>query len=174
MIKENIHILTALFLFILLKVGYTQTNAEDLLFLLYPTDVLVSIFTNSSSSYIRGSGYFHAELNILIEKSCAGFNFLILYFLVSYFTCLQHFRKPVVRWMMLPICCIGSYLITLGVNTSRIITAISLNKSESNFLNTSWMHQLQGTFIYLFFLLLSYLILKYFLNKYALKNEKLA
>jgi len=172
--KENIHILTALLLFLLLKVGYTQTSVDDLLFLLYPTDVLVSIFTNSSSFYIHGSGYFHSVHNILIEKSCGGFNFLILYFIVSYLTCLQHFKTPAIRWVMLPICWIGSYLITICVNTSRIITAISINKSKNNFLNGSWMHHLQGTFIYLFFLLVSYLILKYLLNKYALKNEKFA
>lgn len=160
-------------LFLLLKVGYTQTNSDDLLFLLSPTDKLISLFTSSTSDYIRGSGYFYSEFNILIEKSCAGFNFLILCFLIGYITCLQHLVKISKRWIALPISLLCSYFLTITVNTSRILISISLNASKNIFTDISGFHQFQGTFIYLFFLMLSYLILKHLLNK-RIKNEELA
>lgn len=157
----------------MMKVLYTQTSSDDLIFLLYPTDQLVCILKGSHSSYIPNSGYFHIDLNILIEKSCAGFNFFILFFLISYITCLKHISHSNRRWSLLPICLLISYLLTIAVNASRIITAIAL-KSKFNFIEISSSHQIQGTFIYLFFLLLFYSILKYYLNKRVLKNEKFA
>jgi hypothetical protein len=36
--------------------------------------------TGSHSVYISDKGYYHDNLNILIEKSCSGFNFLLLCF----------------------------------------------------------------------------------------------
>ena len=173
MIEKHIHTLSGIALFILLKIGYTQTNSDDLLFLLFPTDKLISSFTGSTSDYIQGSGYFHPEFNILIEKSCAGFNFFILCFLIGYITCLQHIVKTSKRWTTLPICLLCSYFLTIAVNTSRILISISLAVRKSIIADISGFHQLQGTFIYLFFLLLSYLILKHSLNK-RFKNEELA
>lgn len=173
MIKNHIHILVGIAVFLLLKVGYTQTNSDDLLFLLSPTNKLVSLFIGSTFSYIKGSGYFHPEFNILIEKSCAGFNFFILCFLISYITCLHHITSIPKRWITMPICLLCSYFLTIAVNTSRILTSISLSASKNILTKMSSFHQLQGTFIYLFFLLLSYLILKYLLNK-RIKNEELA
>lgn len=173
MIKKHIHISVGIALFLLLKVGYTQTNSDDLLFLLSPTNKLVSLFTGNISSYIQSSGYFYPDFNILIEKSCAGFNFFILCFLISYATCIQHIINSTNRWIALPICLLCSYILTIAVNTSRILISISLSASKNVFTDISIFHQLQGTFIYLFFLLLSYLILKHLLNKH-IKNEELA
>lgn len=173
MTKKYVHILVGIAVFLLLKVGYTQTNSDDLLFLLSPTNKLVALFTGSSFSYINRSGYFHPEFNILIEKSCAGFNFFILCYLISYITVLQHISSISKKWIALPICMLCSYFLTIAVNTSRILIAISLSASKNILTNISIFHQLQGTFIYLFFLLLSYLILKYLLNK-RIKNEELA
>lgn len=172
-IINNIHIITCCSLFLSLKLLYTQTTSNDLIFLLYPTDQLVCIFKGSHSNYIPNSGYFHSNLNILIEKSCAGFNFLILFFLISYITCLQHIKSSNERWYLLPICFVISYLLTIIANASRIIISI-LFKLKFTFLDNSSLHQLQGTFIYLFFLLFFYLILKHYLNKQVLKNEKFA
>lgn len=173
MIKKHVHILVGIAIFLLLKAWYTQTSSDELLFLLSPTNKLVSVFTASGFSYIKGSGYFHPEFNILIEKSCAGFNFLILCYLISYITCLQHLNSIPKKWTALPICLLCSYFITIAVNTSRILISIYLSTNKNVLTNISSFHQLQGTFIYLFFLLLSYLILKHLLNK-RIKNEELA
>lgn len=173
LIIKNIHIIACISLFLLMKMIYTQTTSDDLKFLLYPTDQLVCFFTGNQSNYIPKAGYFHIDLNILIEKSCAGFNFFILFFLISYITCIKHIIHSSRRWSLLPICLLISYLLTIAVNSSRIITAIAL-KSKFNFIEISSSHQLQGTFIYLFFLLLFYSVLKYYLNKQVLKNEKFA
>lgn len=171
--RKNIHAFAGVALFVLLKVVYTQLSVDKLLFLLYPTNVLVSFFTSSTASYVQSSGFFHPDLNILVEKSCAGFNFLILCFLINYLTCLQNLVKTTKRWVALPICLLSSYILTIAVNASRIIIAISLGGTKTFLSNTPNFHQLQGTFIYLFFLLLSYLILKQLLNKYF-KNEEFA
>jgi exosortase K len=79
--KNLLYYLCIATLFILLKQLYTFADNESLKFLLVPTNKLVALFQGSSYSY-SANGYYHESLNILINKSCSGFNFMILSFLV--------------------------------------------------------------------------------------------
>jgi len=165
----------AVTLFVSFKMLYMNAIAEDLLFLLSPTNMFVSLLNNSTGIFIKNSGFYHHELNVLIEKSCAGFNFFILSFIISYILCIQYTNKWKTKFILLPIALLISWLLTIGVNVARIHTAILCNaRLPVGLVSPVTIHEMQGSFIYLFFLLLFYKILKYALTKYYTIYEKFA
>lgn len=165
----------AVALFLFFKLLYMNANAEDLLFLLSPTNMFVSMLSNSTGVFIENSGFYHQDLNILIEKSCSGFNFFILSFIISYILSLQYAKNWAPKLILLPISLLISWLLTIGVNVARITSAILFHAHlPVNSAKSITIHEMQGTFIYLFFLLLFYKILKYTLTKYYTRYEKFA
>lgn len=105
--KNVPYYLTAVGLFILLKFAFTLADNEDLFFLLKPTDILVGLLTGSRSVYLQDSGYFHEQLNILIDKSCSGFNFWALCFLLFTYLTVRHFDKTTGKILTIPTSLIG-------------------------------------------------------------------
>jgi exosortase K len=104
--KKNIPFYCAIAaIFLLLKLGYTMADNNSLVFLLKPTNALVGLLTGSTSTYFADKGYFYSNLDIVIEKSCSGFNFLILCFGMLGFLddkiCRQHTAKVVGHSCML-------------------------------------------------------------------------
>jgi exosortase/archaeosortase family protein len=138
---SSLHIAAA-GIFVLLKYLHTCLGTDDLYFLLAPVNRVVALVTNSQAIYTEENGYFHAALNIYIDKSCSGFNFWILCFMIGIFRAAR----------------LISWLITVFVNASRILTAIFLQQLSPDFMKSQqhWAHQTTGIFIYLFFLLLFY------------------
>ncbi len=144
-------------IFLMLKFVYTALDNDSLHFLLYPTNKCIEITTNSKAIYASETGFFHQNLNILIEKSCSGFNFLLLCFLLCYFTNVAYFKTAFAKILFLPITLIISYLFTIFVNTARILSAIVIERifpySSKQF---PWLHEAEGVFIYLSFLIVFY------------------
>ena len=91
--KNIPYFLTAVGIFILLKFGFTIADTNTLTFLLKPTDKFVGLLTGSQSVYLSYKGYYHEKLNIVIEKSCSGFNFWVLGFLVFTYLGLKYVDK---------------------------------------------------------------------------------
>ncbi|SDJ75513.1 exosortase K [Pedobacter sp. ok626] len=173
--KNTFHYILGILLFGIFKIAYTQMDANDLFFILLPTDKIISVLTNSPGTFLNDLGFLHQDLNILIEKSCSGFNFLILSFIIGYFISLNHFHNRGGKYLLIPLSLLLSWILTLFVNTSRIIIAILLNKLIKPQLQVGpWLHQAEGTFVYLFFLILFYKTQNYLLTKYSPINEKLA
>src|SRR5688500_15337695 len=85
--------LIAAAIFILLKFAFNLATHDELLFLLQPTDKLVELMTGSRSEYNTQQGYLHEELNILVDKSCSGFNFWVLSFLTYTYLALKYYDK---------------------------------------------------------------------------------
>jgi exosortase K len=161
-----------LLLFILLKFVYASAGTAQLIWLLGPTDKLISLFTGSYGHYLVSKGYFHSDLNIMVEKSCSGFNFLLLATVITYFLVLNYTTKRWTKMLLLPVIFFLAWILTIGVNTSRILIAILTLKYQVNPSYTHLIHEMQGIFIYLSFLLAYYKILHYFLTKYYPRNEK--
>ena len=102
-INKNIpYYLVAVGLFILLKFGYTVADNNDLAFLLKPTNKLVGVLTGSHSVYLANNGYYYEKLNILIEKSCSGFNFWLLCFLLFTYLLIKYLDKPLHKIIAIP------------------------------------------------------------------------
>ena len=157
----------ALLLFGLLKVWYVRASNDDLAFLLRPTDTLIGLITNSPSVPRPDSGYFHPDLNLLIDKSCAGFNFWILCFVVLSFVAFKHLKRHLHLALSLSFALPCAYILTIIANTSRISIAIFLQDKTGAFFseNPTWWHEAQGVFVYLSFLIAIYLIAEFLLTK---------
>lgn len=174
--NKNIpYYLTAVGLFILLKFSFKLADNNDFIFLLKPTDKLVGLLTGSHSVYLSDSGYYHEHLNIIIDKSCSGFNFWILCFLLFTYLTVKHFDKSLHKFLTIPTALIGAYLLTIFVNTSRIFASIIVQTQTKNiFLNQQLLiHEAVGIITNLTFLILAYILIEKLLN-HKRHNEKFA
>ena len=158
-------------IFIGLKFGFSNANNNQILFLIKPLNYLVSVLIDSLYTYNNEIGFFHEKLNITIDKSCSGFNFWMLSFILFYFSMLKHLKKYLYKFLLIPIALLISYVLTLFVNTSRILTSIFIEKTTQ--LNYTWLHQAEGVFIYLSFLIIFYITINYFQIKLFKNYEKL-
>lgn len=165
----------AIVIFILLKFYYTIADNEDLILLLAPTSKIISLVTNTSSEFLLDSGYFFEKLNIVIDKSCSGFNFLILCFIMLTFSGIKFFKSRNKKILLMLILLFTSYFLTIFVNTSRIMFSVFSRNYGANFIDNQidWLHQAEGTFIYLSFLIIIYLAFNLVIKKITHSNEKL-
>ena len=173
--RNILYYFTAIGIFILLKLGYIFADNNSLGFLLKPTDKLVGLLTNSQSVYLGSNGYYHDKLNILIDKSCSGFNFWILCFLVFTFLTIKYLRKPLHKLLSIPVALFGAWLLTIFVNTSRIYASIIIQNHSKNILANQQhvVHEAIGIITNLSFLILAfYLVEKLLIHK--MHNAKLA
>ena len=169
--NKNIpYYLTTVALFILLKFGYTLADNENLIFLLKPTNRIVGLLTDSHPVYFSDTGYYHGNLNILIEKSCSGFNFLLLCFCMLTFLFLKYAKKAFFKFLCIPAALLAAYFFTIFVNASRIFVSIIMQQQANNFLPNRphlILHEIVGVITNLTFLILIYIVSEKFLtNKY--------
>ncbi len=151
-------------LFIIFKLLVKHADNDDMQVLLSPLSYFISLFIGEKAVYSLEMGYFFQNLNITIDKGCAGFNFWMMSFVLSGFMFMQIFEKWWQKLSSIIFAFFLSYIITLLVNFSRIVIAIFLQKTPFPFLHGKQIHLLEGGMIYLTTLVLIYL----FLNKYKL------
>ena len=167
--------MAAIALFILLKFWFTSADNNDLAFLLKPTDKFVGLLTGSHSVYFTDNGYYHEKLNILIDKSCSGFNFWILSFLLFTYLTVRYVDKHFYKLLAILLSFIGAYLLTIFVNTSRIFVSINMQNQTKNIFphQQDIIHEAIGIITNLTFLILTYYLIEKILThkKY---NAKLA
>ncbi len=159
----------AIAIFFLLKFVYRFFDNTTLLFLLKPVNFVVSILTNSKWIFLQEDGFYHEDLNIVINKSCSGYNFLLLCFLLIYLASKKLFRGKISGILLYPGAMLISWVITLFANSSRIVTSILLQQKLR--LQNGWLHEANGIFIYLSILIALYLSIVFITQKY-LKYEK--
>ena len=164
----------AIGLFVLFKFGFTYANNDNLLFLLKPTDKLVGLLTGSNSVYILDNGYFHNQLNIVIDKSCTGFNFWVLSFLMLTFLGLNNLDNKLKKLLVIPFALTFAYFLTIFVNTSRIFASIVIQNQMSDVFSNQKhiIHETIGIVTNLSFLILTYFIMDRILIK-RIHNAKL-
>lgn len=160
---------------IILKLLFSASATEDLLFVLSPVNAMVEMFTSSNAIYVDGKGYWYTDLNVVIDKSCAGINFLILCFCITACSTAQYY-KPSVQWALIPFCLVLAYVLTIAANSCRIISAITLLNAQANFawIKSPWFHEALGSIFYLTFLIAIFLVITFVHRKPSLKNENAA
>jgi len=172
--KQAYYYLITFALFVLFKFAYRYADTDMLLFLLKPTDKLISILTTSNSIYMPDIGFYHKQIDIVIDKSCAGFNFWMLSFLMLSFLGLKYVSSKWRQLGIIPLALIGAYILTLFVNTSRIFVAISIqNQTKSLSINQHIIHEAIGIVTNLSFLIIAYFLIDKILIK-TTNYEKLA
>lgn len=171
---NSIYYLFIAIVFLALKTFYTAASTDNLYFILYPTNFCIELISGSTAFYTNENGFFYSNLNFVINKSCSGFNFWIISFVMLSFLGLSVLKKNKERITLLFSVFIISYLSTLFVNASRIAVAILTSGiAPDNTKDFPWLHQAEGIFIYLSFLIILYLTSKKTLTLLQLNNEKL-
>jgi len=158
-----------------MKFTFTYADNDDLTLLLKPTDKLVGILTGSNSVYHLESGYFHEHLNIVIDKSCSGYNFWLLSFLLFTYLALKHFDRTLQKIIAITTALIFAYLLTIFSTTSRIFTSIVIQRFTKNIFGNhqNILHEAIGIVTNLTFLILTYILIEKLLI-YQKYNEKFA
>ncbi|MFK7950945.1 MAG: exosortase K [Saprospiraceae bacterium] len=179
-------------IFIGAKLIYPHLATDDLKILLTPVSYLVSFFTGSPMSFSMENGYHLPLLNIVIDKSCSGFNFWLIGFIVVSFSMISsknHYllfgyraipelsgrsgRSESHKITGIIASIIIAYILTILANTSRIVSIIKMNHIFPTWNEQyEWLHVAQGTFVYLFFLIGFYLFLNYKRHKVLTKISK--
>lgn len=151
--------LTVILIFCLGKWWHRAADADALRFLLAPTDGLVSLATGSSGNWRVGEGYFHASQQFIIDASCAGFNFMLIAFLLLAYLLLRRFDA----WWTVPVALLAAWPLTVLANTSRILTILTTGAAPIGIGEGAW-HEGQGAFVYLSVLVISGGLLTYWLR----------
>lgn len=155
-----------------LKLLYTQTSVEDLLCIIYPVQRAIAFFTGETSQFIADNGYYFQELDIIIDKSCSGFNYFLICLSIFGLISINNTRSIKKNFLLFGTTVILAYVQTIFVNSFRIISTIYLQSSIESFLalNSKLIHTSIGISINISFLIITYLITLKFLKKS--KNEK--
>ena len=160
-IKTVFFYIVALLVAMGLKYHYSRAGSADLGWILRPTVGVVETISGIRFEKEDGAGYVNENGQIIIAPSCAGVNFLIIAFCMAAFSGLPCFKYSGTKALWMGVCAASAFLLTITVNTLRIIVSIYTIKAD---LHYQWMtperlHRIEGVFIYFIFLCLFYSIL---------------
>lgn len=154
------------------KLFYSLSSVRALLFLLAPVTFLVSAFTGIPFEYHEASGFANLYRGIVIGKSCAGMNYLILLYSTTIVSFLHYFKRRIGKLLFMAAALAASYLVCLYVTAARIIISIPLISVGDGLwlLKTDTAHKIVGIVVYLTNLLLYYSTVNYILSRAANKS----
>jgi exosortase K len=126
--------------------------------MLTPTAQSVGVVTGTTFALQPGEGYFSRDHMFLIEKSCAGINFMVAalgLFVVALF---RRVRSAASAARVLGISMAVSYLATVVVNTARIAIAmwLAVHRAALPTFDAADVHRLEGIIVYFGGLVLLY------------------
>jgi exosortase K len=141
-----------------LKRHYADASTDALSWMLTPTAHLVSAVTGIAFTAVPGEGYFSTEHMFLIEKACAGVNFMIAAFAMVAFALLHRIHSLRSGAAVVAVSLAASYIAAVIVNTVRIAIALWLAVHPVTFgsLTAADLHRLEGIVVYFGGLLLLY------------------
>ena len=132
-----------------LKRHYADASTDALSWMLTPTAHLVGLITGVAFTAVPGEGYFSAERMFLIEKACAGVNFMIVAFAMVAFALLHRVRSFRGSAAVIGVSLVTSYVAAVIVNTLRIVTAMWLAAHPfASSLTRADIHRLEGIAVY--------------------------
>lgn len=160
-LQNGIFYTLALVIALGLKHHYSQAGSDDLVWILRPIAGLVEHISGIQFESEANTGFVSRGYGIIIAPSCAGINFLIMAFCMAVFSGIHginHCRSKFL-WLSASLAC--AYILTVVVNTLRIIAAIYSYNADIYFgwFTPARVHRLQGIVIYFFFLCLFYMII---------------
>ena len=140
-----------------LKQHYSAARADDLLWILTPTAQLVSAMTGSPFTLQPGEGYLSRERLFLIEKSCAGVNFMLAALGMLVFTLCHRVRTVMSAGGVLGVSLLVGYTAAVVVNAVRIAIAMWLAAHPVTLsISSAALHRLEGILMYFGGLMLLY------------------
>jgi exosortase K len=141
-----------------IKRHYADASVDALSWILAPTAWLVGLVTGTAFTAVPSEGYFSAERLFLIEKACAGINFMIAAFAMVAFALLGRVRSVRSGVAVLSVSLLASYSAAVIVNAVRIVIAmwLAVHPVPVSSLTAADIHRLEGIVVYFGGLLLLY------------------
>ena len=140
-----------------LKRYYADSGPDDLRWILSPTANLVEAMTGTTFTISSREGYVSHERMFLIEKSCAGINFMIAAFGMLVFALFHRVRSAVSVAAVVGISIAGGYVAAVLVNAARITIAMWLAGHPIAWpVAAADVHRLEGIVVYFAGLVLVY------------------
>ena len=133
-----------------LKRHYAAAGADDLWWILSPVARLVGVITRTSFALQPGEGYFSRDHLFLIEKSCAGINFMIAAFGMLVLALLHRVESRFSAARVLGVSLLASYSAAVLVNAVRIAIAMSLGAHPAalSAFSAADVHRVEGVMVY--------------------------
>ena len=141
-----------------LKRHYADSRPDDLWWILSPVARLVGVMTHTSFAPQPGEGYFSRDRLFLIEKSCAGINFMIAAFGMLMLALLHRVGSRFSAARVLSVSLLASYSAAVLVNAVRIAIAIWLGAHPValSAFSAAGVHRVEGIAVYFGGLVLLY------------------
>jgi exosortase K len=133
-----------------MKRHYADAGADDLWWILTPTARVVGAMTGTAFVAVPSEGYVSHERLFVIEKSCAGINFLVAAFGMLIVALLHRIRSGLSGFCVLGASLLASYAAAIFVNATRITIAMWLadRPSALSALTSAQVHRLEGIVVY--------------------------
>jgi exosortase K len=157
--KQLPYYVASILFFVFMKFWYTSSQAQQLSFLLKPINALFSLAMGAPYINNSNGSFSYPNLGILIDKSCAGFNFWLLSFMMLLFLFYSYANHKGHRWGYLFLSLAISYIATILVNTSRIVASVKIQRLPIAFVqqHAHIVHESIGVITNLTFLILLYI-----------------
>jgi len=161
----NLVLLSIFLIFaVFLKIYYIYADNSSLRWILFPTTIIVSLFSGIHFYFIDNVGYTSFNGFYVINKTCAGLNFLIIIFTLSIVLIFRIREKVINNLFIFLTLLLSCFVLTIIANSSRIYSSIFIEmiKHQLPFLKSSknWFHEAMGIVIFFSYLLLYYFIIK--------------
>ena len=147
--KTKVVVLTAALVGIWsLKRYYADASVDDLWWILGPTARLAGTLTGTAFAMAAGEGYFSHDRLFVIEKSCAGINFMIAAFGMVTCALVHRVGSAVSGARVLAVSLLAGYAMAVLVNAVRIAIAVWLAAHPIATLTPAEVHRLEGITVY--------------------------
>ena len=156
-----------------MKRHYADAGADDLEWILSPTAQLVGAMTQSTFTWQPQEGYFSRDRLFLIEKSCAGINFMVAAFGMLMLALLHRVGSGRSAARVLGVSLLASYSAVMLVNAVRIAIAMGLAAHPvalSRF-SAADVHRFEGIAVYFGGLVLLYELVQRLDRRVALVGQ---
>jgi exosortase K len=160
-LADIIFILLVIIIAFGLKHHYSQASVDRLNWILAPTVELVEQLSGITFEKEAYSGFISRSHRIIIAKSCAGVNFLIIAFCMLIFSRIRAVKPVGAKILLFIKSILTAYLLAIIVNALRIILGIYLFDADiyGGLLTREMLHRIEGTAIYFIFLCFVYFVL---------------
>lgn len=146
-------------IFILAKFWYASAELNDILFLITPTNFFVEIFLGTKSTFQENVGFVFENHQFIINKSCSGFNFWMISFILFTFLTIKNATQRYIILLAIPNALFLAYLLTILANSSRILASVvfQLALLKDSIFSQEVLHEVIGVSTNVTFLILAYL-----------------
>src|SRR5207244_2505360 len=158
-VKTKVRALTVVALAVWgMKRYYADARPDDLWWILSPTAHLAGAVTGVRFVTAPGEGYVSLDHLFLIEKSCAGINFMIAAFVMTMFALFHRATSGASVARVLGVSLLASYMAAVLVNAARIVIALWLaaHPIAASALSAAQVHRVEGIIVYFGGLMLLY------------------